>query len=292
MSPAPAQRLPFAIRNPAILDALEPYVVVSPFNLGCLDLAPFGLAVPAAHIIDPLRVASETFLSLLQRLDQITFGPEGMPMPRWVFFDCAELPGAIYGLGRPAAALADDERDLFGVPAGYEGLVPYSMYVALPMNRAGVWFGHNLCSIAPALRGAGIRRLDLTGLGSVTKGLALACLGVKQFWGATQWDSKALFIHSKFGPLDLTTAWTPAHSEAETLTYGFAVSERNLRASMGDSTVVLERPAADFEIHASDRDGMQDLQRRIEAGERFCVPAAPRIDPMGMFVPISELQRT
>ena len=282
--------LPFPVRNPGLLRELTPYLVATPFNLPRLDLAPFGLPVPRENIIDPLRLESEVFLRLLHRLDGLTFGPEGMPMPRWVFFDCSELPGAIYGLARPAATLWPKARELFKIPSDYQGLVPVSMYVAIPMHRPGVWFGHNLSSLAPVFERAGVTALDLRGLGSLTKGLALQCFGVKQFWGATQWLSKALYIHVKFGPLDLQTAYTPAHSEHETLTYGFRVTEAALRASMGDPGVQLPRPAPSFWLEGHDVAGMQALQDRIEQGERFAIPDAPRATPDGgVQVPITRL---
>lgn len=269
-----SRSLPFAIRNPALLELLVPFVVATPDNLPALDLAPFGVA-PAVHI-DPLRAGSQGFLDLLHRLDGLTFGPEGMPMPRWVFYDCSELPGAIYGFARPAATLWPAARALFKVPQGYDGLVPLSMYIAIPMAHRGVWFGHNLASSAPALRTAGLSEVDLTGLGSLTKGLALQAFGVEHFWGATQWDSDALYIHSKFGALRLATAWTPAHSEPATLTYGFDVDTERLRASMGDPAVQLPRPATEFWVRAGDHDAMIALQDRIEAGERFVVTGPPR----------------
>jgi hypothetical protein len=267
--------LPFTIRNPGILDELVPFIVATPANLQQLDLSPFGVDVPTQHVIDPLRLGSEGFLDLLHRLDGLTFGPEGMPMPRWVFYDCAELPGAIFGLGRPAATLWPKARELFQVPQDYDGIVPLSMYIAIPMSMRGVWFGHNLASIAPVLRTAGFDAVDLRGLGSLTKGLALKCFGVQWFWGATQWLSTALFIHVKFGPLKLATAYTPAHLEQETLTYGFEVTDDKLRASMGDRAVRIERPAVDFWVDSHDTDGLRALQDRIEAGERFAIPEKP-----------------
>ena len=36
---------------------------------------------------------------LLEQLDALTFGPEGMPMPLWVFYNASELPGGIVGFG-------------------------------------------------------------------------------------------------------------------------------------------------------------------------------------------------
>ena len=266
--------LPFQIRNPKLLDELVPYLVATPFNLPLLDPAPFGIA--KAEVIDPLRLESETFLTLLHRLDGLTFGPEGMPMPRWVFFDCSEMPGAIYGLARSAKTLWPRARALFKVPDGYDGLVPVSMYVAIPMHRRGMWFGHNLSSLAPVFAREKATDVDLRGLGSLTKGLALQSFGVQEFWGATQWLSKALYIHAKFGPLDLQTAYTPAHSEHETLTYGFRVTPESLRASMGDPTVQLRRPEPEFWIDGHDVAAMVALQDRIEAGERFVIPSAPR----------------
>ena len=282
--------LPFPVRNPKLLDEFTPYLVATPFNLPSLDLAPFGVPVPPENIIDPLRLESEVFLRLLHRLDGLTFGPEGMPMPRWVFFDCSELPGAIYGLARPAATLWPKARELFKVPADYDGLVPVSMYVAIPMYRPGIWFGHNLSSLAPVFERAGVTDIDLRGLGSLTKGLALKCFRVQEFWGATQWLSKALYIHVKFGALDLQTAYTPAHSEHETLTYGFRVTDNALRASMGDTGIALERPPATFWLEARDVPGMKALQDRIEAGERFVIPDAPRATPDGdVLVPITRV---
>lgn len=280
--------LPFATRNPGLLNELVPYLVATPFNLPHLHQQPFGVAAPV--IIDPLRMESEAFLKLLHRLDGLTFGPEGMPMPRWVFFDCAEMPGAIYGLARRANDLWPRAREMFKLPEGYDGLVPLSMYVAIPMHRQGMWFGHNLSSLAPVLEREGATDVDLRGLGSLTKGLALKALGVKQFWGATQWLSKALHIHVKFGPLDLSTAYTPAHSEHETLTYGFRVTDEKLRASMGDSSVHLERPAPDFWLDGHDVPAMIALQDRIEAGERFVIPQAPkRTGETGVQVPIAQV---
>lgn len=284
-------KLPFAVRNAGLLDELVPYVVTTPGNLRALDLAPFGLPVPEAHLIDPLRAASGPFLDVLHRLDGLTFGPEGMPMPKWVFYDCSELPGAIYGLARPAATLWPQAREVFGLQPDYEGLVPLSMYIAIPMAHRGVWFGHNLASAGPRLREAGVP-LDLTGLGSLTKGLALRCFGTQHFWGATQWDSKALFIHAKFGPLRLATAWTPAHSEPATLTYGFDVDERCLRASMGDPTIALQMPEPTLWIEAGDHAAMIALQDRIEAGERFVVAGPPRRDGSGQRVPLAQVATT
>jgi len=258
------------LENHPILEHVEPYIVSTPFHRPALDEAPFGIEMPESNWFNPLALGSEAFLLLLQNLDARTFGPEGMPMPRWVFFDCSEMPGAIYGLGRQASSLSPEAKEVLAVPADYTGLVPLSMYIAIPMSEPGAWFGHNLCSISPMLPHEGLK-----GLGSLTKSLALKCFGVKEFYGATQWDSSALFIHSKFGALHLQTAYTPAHSEVFTLTYHFTVTERGLRCAGGEKGQEVERLDADFYIHRNDEDAIIQLQERIEAGERFVIPARP-----------------
>lgn len=270
-----------------LLERLTPFVVTPRFHLASLDRAPFG--VPLVEHVDPLAIKSEAFLTLLERLDARTFGPEGMPMPRWVFFDCAELPACIVGFGQPASALRPKTREVLGVPADYAGLVPLSMYIALPMARRGAWFGHNLASLAPVLAERDPDGPDLHGLGSITKAFALRAMRAQRLYGATQWASTALFIHTKFGPLALDTAYTPAHSEPETLTYAFDVTDDALRATMGDESVHLERPAPDFWLSSRDVAGMKALQARIEAGERFVIPWGPRRVGDGNEVPITQV---
>lgn len=276
------------MRNDTVTTTLTPYLVCTPFNLPHMHRHPLGLSILDEHVIDPLRVDSEDFLLLLQRLDTLTFGPEGMPMPRWVFYDCSELPGAIFGFGLPVEKATEHVRQLFQVPVGYRGLLPYSMYIAIPMYRRGSWFGHNLCSIAPSLPDSGLR-----GLGSITKALGLKVFGVGECFGATQWDSKALFIHSKFGPLSLHTAYTPAHSEAETLTYSFSVTDEGIRSALGDPTVSLVRPDADEYVTFRDVTRMIELQDAIESGHRFLVPSVPLVDSDGTLrVPVTHLDRS
>jgi len=260
------------VHNHPIVRELEPYMVVTDFNRAGRDSSPFGLTVPPKSLIDPTRMDSFDFLTLLQTLDARTFGPEGMPMDRWVFYTCCFMPGAIFGFARKAATLSDHAREVLEVPDNYVGLVPYSMYIAIPMaSDPGDWMGHNLASISPNLP-----EEKLKGLGTLTKSVALKSFGTRRFYGATQWDSTALYIHTKVGPLDLHTAYTPAHSEAETLTYGYEVTDELLLMAAGAPEHTCVRPEPDMWIDATDVPAMIALQDRIEAGERFVIPDAPR----------------
>ena len=257
-------------RNDRLISELTPYVVATPTHRGMLDLAPLGLTILPENIIDPTRVASERFLAILQAVDALTFGPEGMPMARWLFYDCAELPGATFGFARRAETMPDDVRTALGLQPGETGLVPLSMYVAIPMQPPGVWFGHNLSSLNPSFPGLGLK-----GLASITKALALVVFRCATQVGVTQWDADALHIHTRFGPLELLSAWTPAHLEAATLTYRFTVTEERVRYALGDPRVTLEYPAPDFAIEPGDTAAMQRLQTRIESGEQFVIAGPP-----------------
>ena len=255
-------------RNDVICEQLAPFVVTTPANEGQLEMAPFG--IPTRWVVSPYAAGNGVFFQLLQKLDGLTFGPEGMPMDKWVFYNCAELPGFIYGFAVEAAAMTAVERELMEVPAGYAGPVPFSMYIAIPMHEAGAWFGHNLASLN---RTFPHRRLD--GLGTVTKAVALEAFKVRRFVGATQWTSKALYIHTRFGPLALRTTWTPAHSTAATLTYQFDVTREALRYAAGDPAARLAFPEPDIHLDATDVNAMQALQARIEAGEGFELVGPP-----------------
>lgn len=274
-----------ATRNDHILAQLSPFVVTTRANRPYLDEAPFDL--PTRWFVDPHMTRWATFFDLLQRLDALTFGPEGMPMDKWVFYDCAELPGFIYGFALEAGELTATEREIMAVPAGWTGPVPFSMYVAIPMHEPGAWFGHNLCSLNRTFP-----QRRFSGLATITKAIALAAFRVERFYGATQWLSNALHIHTRFGPLDLYTAYTPAHSVAETLTYGFAVSADKLRYAAGDPDVTLAFPEPDIALDARDVEGMRALQRRIESGERFRLVGPPSTRAQDVVHPIKTVAAT
>jgi len=272
-------------RNDSIIREMTPFLVATPNHRELLDRCPLGLQIPDENIIDPTSVASERFLLLLQTLDRLTFGPEGMPMPRWVFYDCAEIPGAIFGFAKRPRDLAPAVRDALGLVPDEAGLVPFSMYIAIPIRPPDIWFGHNLASLNPTFPALGLR-----GLASITKALGLVAFRSTQQIGATQWDSDALHIHTRFGPLDLLTAWTPAHLEAATLTYRLHVTDPAVRHALGDPRVSLPYPDPDFEIDAGSFGEMEALQERIEAGERFVVAGPPRRHGRTRRVPIARVE--
>lgn len=271
--------------NDDALARLEPFLVRSPWHDGSFDMAPFGRAIPSGNRIDPTRREAESFLNRLCTLDALTFGPEGMPMPRWLFYEASALPGGIFGFALRAHALDDACRSRLRVPEGYEGLVPVSMYIAIPARPPHTWYGHNLASLNRLLP-----ELQLRGLAGLTKAFALRCYRCRTQIGATQWNSNAISVHTRFGALELLTAWTPAHEFPATLTYRLRITDAALRAAMGEPGCrPLPRRAPSFHLRADDEEGMRALQRRIEGGARFEVTGAPsRVGPV-QSVPVAEV---
>jgi len=273
-------------RNDSIIREMTPFLVATPGHRDLLERCPLGLQIPDENIIDPTSTKSERFLLLLQTLDRLTFGPEGMPMPRWVFYDCAEIPGAIFGFAKRPEELSPSVRNELGLYPGETGLVPFSMYIAIPIRPPDIWFGHNLASLNPTFPAMGLR-----GLASITKALGLVAFRSTQQIGATQWDSDALHIHTRFGPLDLLTAWTPAHLESATLTYRLHVTDAAVRQVLGDPRAKVPYPEPHFEIEAEDYGEMQELQARIEDGERFVVAGPPRRHGRSRRVPVARVDQ-
>ena len=257
------------LQNPELLK-LQPYVVATRDHRPSFDLSPFGLTIADEHCIDPLRMASVPFLELLKRVDEVTFGPEGMPMPRWVFFDGAELPGGIVGFGAPADELLETTRTLLRVPEDYRGLVPLSIFIAIPTYERGVWMAHNLASMAGVLKQSNLR-----GLGGLTKAVGLRVFRAHAQVGATQWNSFALRVHTRLGPLALLTAWTPAHSEPWTLTYRVEVTDNGLRSLAREVGARIPKIEITEWLDSDDHTHMQRLQSEIESGTKVWVAGGP-----------------
>jgi len=171
----------------------------------------WGIKLTKEFIIDSLDEHSSSFFDKILKLDQLSFGNQGMSMPKWVVFDCAMMPGFIVGFSISSNLLDEKDREMLGI--GDNEYFPVSMYMAIPTKNSGTWFGHNLSSLNKILH------YPLNGLGLLTKAYALKLFEVKSLQGATQWDSKALFIHKKFGDLKILSKKVPLHTKENTLCY-------------------------------------------------------------------------
>ncbi len=259
-----------------VLKVCRPFVVAPSSHWDDLDLEPLGVAVPASLRIDPTRLASQRFLTWVERLDAQTFGPQAMAMPRWVFYDCAEWPSALFGLAARPADVSPTLREAFDVAPRDRVWVPLSLHVAIPTVKAGEFFEHNVGSLG--------REAKLKGLGTFTKALGCRLLRAKTLVGAAQWTGRALGMHRRFGPLELLTAFTPAHSYPRTLTYRHSTDLATLSRVVAD-----EAPPSVEVTHRVrvDDTGLTGLQRKIERGAR-CTLAGPLVErSKGLYAPVA-----
>lgn len=264
-----------------LVERCRPYAVVNEQIRPFCDLEPFGLQVPEDLLFSPFSRGSNQFLSALQWLDRMTFGFAGMEMPRWVFYDCSEMPGGICGFAMPQDALPEFIFRSERPSPDYSGPLPVSMAVAIPMVPAGCWLKHTLCSVNELAEEAAP-----PGLRTLTFAMALRLFRVRTLYSTTQWRSSELRVHTKFGELELLTAYTPAHSEARTLTYRFNVTDSRLAKALSGKDAYSTPPRDALYIDADDEGTLRDIQQRIEAGERFFVAGRPIRDGSATWVPL------
>jgi hypothetical protein len=226
----------------------------------------------------------------MQLVDRLTFGPFGMEMPSWVFYDCAVMPGAVFGLAMRAANLEPWAKGALKVPDGYDGLVPLSQFIAIPV-LAGFqpdiaipvpstiahadaapesWLLYTLESlnqVSPGIAPAGLLPLTLA--------LGLEVFPIRELYGITQWRSPKLMPYADLGPLELTSAYTPAHSLPRTLSFRVRPTPQSIRNLLTWSPTLPDAPRPTLLLDVDDLGQLIDVQRRIEQGERIHLVGHP-----------------
>ena len=169
--------------------------------------------------MDPLRMGDIYFSNALLNMESKAFETSSMPMPRWVFYDCAVMPGFISGFARRTETLPASIRNFLGEQNLHGEWTPVSMFIVIPTMVENEWVAHNLSSI-----NALIPKEDrLYGLGFLSKAFGLAYANIEVCCGVTQWNSHALRLHSHYGIVEILTAYTPAHTYPNSLTYRLQV---------------------------------------------------------------------
>jgi hypothetical protein len=256
-----------------IIDTCEPFLISYPANWPKLDLEPFGVTVTEEHRYTATSLRSRHVVDGLHQLDAVTFGDQEMLMPRWVMFDCGEFPGIVFGFGRRAGDLPLYIREAYRVVEDDDTFVPLSMWVAIRCAEDDAWFGHNLSSANLILRGGD----RLSGLAVLTKILAVKLTrGLKQY-GATQWTSKSIDLHLRLGDMQVLSAYTPAHTHPETLSYRIDVTDDNLVRSLKNG---FERSTdeAHLIVDPYDHHAIRSLHGEIERGAKWRLIRAERQD--------------
>jgi hypothetical protein len=242
-----------------MLDAahLSPYVVATAPLWRRIDRAPLGRRLLEDHWFDPTRVSSRPFIDCLDRLDELTFGPLGMRMPRWALYDCAALPGAIIGLGADASQVSGALRTALAPPRD-ASFLPLTMCLLTPRAAPDEWLAYSISSLLeldPVIDG---RQAEIESLA-----IALAAVGAKRVLSTIQWESQRLDVHARFAPLELLAAHVPAHTHKTSFVYRFEVTPAQLRAAIAGAPTIPERARV---VDPADAAGLDQLARRIEAG--------------------------
>lgn len=220
--------------------------------------------VPPIYI-DPLDLSTLSFAEKIYYLENNAFGPANMAMPRWVFYDCAVIPGFVAGFAMRTQCLPDAIRKVLKVPLDYEW-TPISLFIIIPTVAKGQWVAHNLCAVNSLLPESD----RFYALGFLSKAFGLWYANVENCIGMTQWGSPALKLHTHYGHMQIMTAYTPVHSHAKTITYSVdvntAVWEQFYTRDV-DLAFLEKYGPTGLEIDPQREESMINLHERIQSGE-------------------------
>lgn len=253
---------------------LRPYVYVRPenripdpgkrFSMNWFPMEPL--------FKNPLRMDEVDFADQIIRLESRAFAASNMPMPRWVFYDCAIVPGFVAGFAIHHSKATPEMLEVLQPLPNTEWL-PISLFIIIPTMAPKEWVAHNLCSINSLIPA----EQAVYGLGFLTKAFGLWYANVEVCCGVTQWMSPAVRLHTHYGDFEVLTAYTPVHSYARTLTYRMVTDTKEwkrffAREQAPDFYDKYEE--AGFDVDPKDDNSLKAFQRRLEAGEgRFFLNA-------------------
>jgi hypothetical protein len=216
-------------------------------------------------IKDPLRLDELEFAEQIYHMENAAFGSSAMPMPRWVFYDCAVLPGFVSGFAMKTKKLPDSFRKALRVRDDSEW-TPLSLFIIIPTMKKGEWVAHNLCAVNSLIPEAD----RMYGLGFLSKAFGLWYANVETCCGMTQWGNAALKLHIHYGDMQILTSYTPIHSHAKTLTYRTEIKTESWEAFFNkeEDLAFLEKyEPSGLLIDPQSEQSMIELQKRVENGE-------------------------
>jgi hypothetical protein len=231
--------------------------------------------------LNPLHMDNVNFANQILTLESQAFAASAMEMPRWVFYDCAIVPGFVAGFAYKTSELPRSIRDALTIHPEQEW-TPISLFIIIPTMAQGEWVAHNLSSLNHLLP----KEERFYGLGFLTKAFGLWYANVESCVGMTQWDSPAVRLHSHYGEFEILTSYTPVHSYAKTMTYRLKVDPNYWSLFFTKRPVegFLERyEEANFEVNPLDERSLIEFQHRLESkqGPYFLKPNEILTRPIG-----------
>ncbi len=217
---------------------------------------------------NPLNMDEVKFADRILRLESKAFSGSNMAMPRWVFYDCAIVPGFVAGFAAKKSALSPKVLEALEVDLKEDEVwVPLSLFIIIPtMSQKGEWVAHNLCSVNSLLKPAD----QFHGIGFISKAFGLWYANVRTCCGMTQWTSPSVKLHANYGEFEVLTSYTPVHTYARTLTYRLTVNPQHWdkflvknKSHQSKQNLVY----AGFDVDPEDEASLIRFQRRLEKGE-------------------------
>ncbi len=197
-------------------DDIRPYVFVRPENKidqpGTRHKLDWFTQQPIYK--NPLDVKNLAFANAIYQIEWKAFGHQDLAIPRWVFYDCAAMPGFIAGYAGRTKNIPKKVVELLGYSMDEEWC-PLSLFIIIPTMHKGEWVAYDLCSVNSLLP----KEEQYYGLGFLSKAFGLWYANVAQCSGMTQWGSPALKLHANYGHMEMIGAYAPLHTHAKTMTY-------------------------------------------------------------------------
>jgi hypothetical protein len=256
-------------------DKLRPYVYVRPENRIADPGKRFAIDWFTSEPLfkNPLCMDEVDFADQILRLESRAFAATNMPMPRWVFYDCAIMPGFVAGYAMHRSAASQEILEVLQPKDDTEWL-PISLFIIIPTMAPKEWVAHNLCSINSLITPPS----QVYGLGFLTKAFGLWYANVEMLCGITQWASPAVRLHTHYGDFEVLTAYTPIHSFARTLTYRMVTDSKEWKRFFSREQAPdfdLKYEYAGFEVDPKSDESLISFQRKLESrGARYYLNAA------------------
>jgi hypothetical protein len=269
---------------------IRPYVYVRPDNMiqnpGSRHRLDWFPMQPIFK--NPLDTHELQFAEMIYYIEGHAFGPANMAMPRWVFYDCAILPGFVAGFAMRTSVLPEAIKKVLPVPPDLEW-TPLSLFIIIPSMAKGQWVAHNLCAVNSLLP----EQDRFYGLGFLSKAFGLWYANVESCLGITQWGSPALKLHSHYGHMEIVTAYTPVHSHAKTITYRVEVDTHcweQFFTRQEDLKFLEQYRPTQLVVDPRQEATMIELHNRLQSGERYFLSAADIAgkalqDPLVVYAP-------
>ncbi len=266
---------------------IRPYVFIRPENKiespgtrHKLDWFPFEPVYKNAMSLDSLP-----FAEAIYQIEWKSFGKQDLAIPRWVFYDCAAMPGFVAGFAGRTKSLPKKVLELLNYSEENEWC-PLSLFIITPTVHKGEWVAFDLCSVNSILP----KEEQYYGLGFLSKAFGLWYANVNQCSGMTQWGSASLKLHSNYGHLEMIGTYAPLHTHATTMTYRCQVNTdcwEKFFTKEPDLAFLENFGPTELMIDPNSVDSMKDLQIKLQNQEGPFYLSASEIAKKGLKDPLT-----